>query len=31
VIGMSNQESGGIDQYKVQSVLGRVLELVAGM
>lgn len=31
VIAMSNDDNGGIDQYKVQSVTGRILQLVAGM
>ncbi len=28
VVAMSNSEAGGIDQYRVQSITGRVLELV---
>lgn len=31
VIAMSNNSTGGIDEYKVQSVTGRILELVAQM
>lgn len=31
VIAMSNSDGGGIDQYKVQSVTGRILELLAAM
>lgn len=31
VIAMSNDDNGGIDEYKVQSVAGRILQLVAAM
>ncbi|MEO5625893.1 MAG: hypothetical protein ABIQ70_07795, partial [Dokdonella sp.] len=31
VIAMSNSDSGGIDQYKVQSITGRILQLVSQM
>ncbi|MBB5206836.1 serine hydrolase [Chiayiivirga flava] len=31
VVAMSNDGSGGVDQFDVQSVLGRVLELVAAL
>lgn len=31
VVAMSNDDSGGIDQYKVQSLAGRILQLVAAM
>ena len=31
VIAMSNDDNGGIDQYKVQSIAGRILQLVAAM
>ena len=29
VIAMANSDAGGIDQYKVQSVTGRMLQLLA--
>jgi len=31
VIAMSNSDNGGIDQYQVQSVTGRILQLLAAM
>lgn len=31
VIAMSNSDGGAIDEYKVQSITGRILQLVAGM
>jgi hypothetical protein len=31
VVAMSNDDAGGVDEYRVQSVTGRLLQLVRGL